>query len=872
MKTKDRDPQSYFTIITSFLKKADLAQEEYEILTKELTRYLTLKLGKEAYVHPTITKFCTDWYREFYRLINNRDPYLALKEKSNREARKILTTIGETTFQDALRISIKGNELDFGSIGVLNPNLDTFAEEFKDISSLTLTIDDSKQLEGAIGMARSVLFLCDNAGEILFDIPLLKHLRGSIPKDKIFIAAKSSPMLNDVTVKELEELGMDEYGTIISIGSNCFGLHEEDVSKEFKSILHDADLVIAKGQAYLEFFTEYNFEKVFNITRVKYPIINSALGTLSSHQNVIISSRRYAYTGEPYSFDELHPKIIDRSKIRALAERIHKEGKKIVTVNGSYDVLHYGHIRTLQEAKRQGDVLILGLNSDSSIKQYKAPWRPINSQDHRAEFLAALESIDYVCIFDETTPISFLEDIKPHVHCNGVEYGEDCIEAPTVKKYGGKIYLTGRYFSTTEMIEKLVDAHKKDLAKKEVVKGLKVSRKEIFQTIERQKGILFSTPAIVHRSTYSGRDIIAQNSQFEEGYVDSRGYVPVELWIMSLTQAENEIMKDGEGITQLKIGSELVKLSDAALIAEQDLFGSYKDTWPLTKILDIGGQKVTTSFSDEKEVPPIPTHVHSGIVENGKLIGPGKLEAYFFPPVGLAPYNQNFGRVITRLGLKPQTTQEQLQEALKGFGMNDVTYELCNVFEINAYDGWTIPAGVVHAPGPWITFEIQRPQDDFNLLGWQLGQRIPEAEIESRRREVQLRGLQDESDFVRQAVDWEASVSPNFKSNHYRPSKVIERGEWGRRMQIFFDEFYGEAIEIKPGHKFTRNADERPFAGLVWSGQGLINENSLDVSKDDQKEFLVVPNTPVTIENIGKETLYIYTVFPIKESSKDSVS
>lgn len=860
MKTKDRDKESYFAIVDSFLNKAELNQNELKILSSELKRFLSIKFDRGEYIHPMITKFCTDWYREFYRLIDFKDPYKNLKDMSNQEAKKILQNIKINSFSEALKLSVKGNQLDYGAVLVLNPDLDKMKEEFNDFSDIQFFIDDSKELHEAINRARSILFLPDNAGEIIFDIPLLQHLNTVLPREKIYIAGKESPMLNDVTFQELKDLGMEKYGTLISTGSNCFGLHEEDVPLDFKRTLKDADLIIAKGQAYLEFFTEYNFKNVFNITRVKYPVINEVLGTLQPHQNVIISSKRYANSGEPYKYGTLHPKIIEKAQLRSLAEKLRAEGKKIVTINGSYDVLHYGHIRTLQEAKKQGNVLMVGLNSDSSIKKYKSPWRPINSQEHRAEFMVALDCVDYVFVFDETVPMPFLEEIKPDIHCNGVEYGEDCIEAPTVKKYGGKIYLTGRHFSTTKMIEKIVEAHQKEreLNKKDKI----VSKDTILTALKEQKGILFSKPAIVHRSTYSGRNIIAKNSKFEPGYVDDRNYVPVEWWIMSMTQAKNEILKDGEGITEIKIGSSVISLKEVSSLAEKELFGNYKNSWPLTKILDIGGEKVKPSFSEEKEVPPIPAHVHSGLVKGGKIEGPGKLEAYFFPPVDIPPYNQNFGTVKTRLGLKPEITKEEIKEALKKFGEDDYIYDLCKVYEIKPYDGWTIPAGIVHAPGPWITFEIQLPQDDFNLLGWQLGQRTNDPD---KKNELQLRGLQDEHQLVEQAINWKISTHPNFKDNHYRPSRLLEQGTWGRRMQIFFDQFYGEAIEIEPGKTFTRNPDERPFAGIVWSGEGKINDNELNVLKEESKEFLVAPNSEVEIINTGKHRLLIYTVFPIKK-------
>jgi len=111
----------------------------------------------------------------------------------------------------------------------------------------------------------------------------------------------------------------------------------------------------------------------------------------------------------------------------------------------------------LREAKQQGDILIVMLNSDSSIKQYKSKDRPINNEKNRAEVMAALEMVDYVTIFSETTPIKTLELLKPNVHVNGKEYGENCVEAETVRKNGGRLHLVDRLgdFSTTNLINKI---------------------------------------------------------------------------------------------------------------------------------------------------------------------------------------------------------------------------------------------------------------------------------------------------------------------------------------------------------------------------------------------------------------------------------
>lgn len=135
-------------------------------------------------------------------------------------------------------------------------------------------------------------------------------------------------------------------------------------------------------------------------------------------------------------------------------------GKTIATLNGSFDLLHAGHLQIIYEASLQADILIVALNSDSSIQAYKSPDRPIIPLEYRLQMMAALEFVDYVTWFDETDPIRLLSEIKPDVHVNGAEYGENCIEAETVKQHGGKIHIVKHVpgLSTSMIIKKIMTA------------------------------------------------------------------------------------------------------------------------------------------------------------------------------------------------------------------------------------------------------------------------------------------------------------------------------------------------------------------------------------------------------------------------------
>lgn len=150
-------------------------------------------------------------------------------------------------------------------------------------------------------------------------------------------------------------------------------------------------------------------------------------------------------------------KYIDPAHIEECIQKIRAKKKSIVTLNGSFDLLHAGHLQIIYEASLQGDVLIVALNTDSSIKRYKSEKRPIIPLEYRLQMMAALDFVDYVTWFDETDPRVILDRIKPDVHANGAEYGPNCIEADVVKKNGGTVHIVQLVpsLSTSAIIEKI---------------------------------------------------------------------------------------------------------------------------------------------------------------------------------------------------------------------------------------------------------------------------------------------------------------------------------------------------------------------------------------------------------------------------------
>jgi rfaE bifunctional protein nucleotidyltransferase chain/domain len=136
--------------------------------------------------------------------------------------------------------------------------------------------------------------------------------------------------------------------------------------------------------------------------------------------------------------------VILRSELRALGERLRREGKRIAFANGCFDVLHVGHTRYLQAARAEGDVLVVGVNGDAAVRALKGPGRPLLPAGARAELVAALEAVDYVVIFEEANAEAVLAELNPHVHCKGTDYTEESVpEREVMRRLGGDVRIVG---------------------------------------------------------------------------------------------------------------------------------------------------------------------------------------------------------------------------------------------------------------------------------------------------------------------------------------------------------------------------------------------------------------------------------------------
>lgn len=156
-------------------------------------------------------------------------------------------------------------------------------------------------------------------------------------------------------------------------------------------------------------------------------------------------------------------KIKNRKELKRIVEDLKKQGKIVVFTNGCFEILHPGHIEILERAKSLGDVLIVGINSDNSVKEIKGERKLILDEKSRLRIISSLEMVDYVVLFDEKTPENLISELKPDIHVKGGDYNINNLpEAKIVQSYGGKIFIFPlvKEFSTTKIIEKILELYK----------------------------------------------------------------------------------------------------------------------------------------------------------------------------------------------------------------------------------------------------------------------------------------------------------------------------------------------------------------------------------------------------------------------------
>lgn len=151
-------------------------------------------------------------------------------------------------------------------------------------------------------------------------------------------------------------------------------------------------------------------------------------------------------------------KLKTLKQLKAIVERLRRRGKRIVLANGCFDLLHVGHIRYLEGAGRLGDLLIVAVNNDATVRRLKGPGRPLMKRQDRVALVSAVGGVDYVTVFGEPTVERLLQVLRPHVHAKGSDYTKDTVpEREVVRSYGGRVAIVGgpKVQSTTELIRRI---------------------------------------------------------------------------------------------------------------------------------------------------------------------------------------------------------------------------------------------------------------------------------------------------------------------------------------------------------------------------------------------------------------------------------
>ncbi|RLI40905.1 hypothetical protein DRO64_08290, partial [Candidatus Bathyarchaeota archaeon] len=342
---------------------------------------------------------------------------------------------------------------------------------------------------------------------------------------------------------------------------------------------------------------------------------------------------------------------------------------------------------------------------------------------------------------------------------------------------------------------------------------------KVMKVIDEGNGILRLAPTWVPRDFLSpgGRlrldpkDLYALG--LERGGIDER-------WLASTTKADNPGAPEDEGLSYIVIkeGSKVEKilLRDAIDAVGEEIIGKHA-------MRKYGGWTVLTKFFDNSV--PIPFHLHQ-MEEHAHAVGQEpKPEAYYFPP----QLNANEGRFpLSFLGLSPETTREDIKECLRNWnkGDNGILYH-SKAYRLKPGTGWLIPAGILHAPGTLVTYEVQKASDVFAMYQSMLeGRPIPWSLLVKN----VPRDKWDDLDYIVDMIDWEANTDPYFKKHHYiepkyvrQPEDMIEEGYVEKWIVYASEDFSAKELTVLPGAEVTIR-DKAAYGLIVIQGYGRIGE------------------------------------------------
>ena len=224
------------------------------------------------------------------------------------------------------------------------------------------------------------------------------------------------------------------------------------VAREVYDVTGAGDTVIASLGFSLA--CGYDIDKAVKFSNLAAGVVVGKLGSATATLNEIIEYE----SSLNQSTSDSHIKTLE--EITLLSEELKKRGKKVVFTNGCFDILHVGHVKYLEEAKSYGDILILGLNSDESVRRLKGPSRPVNTENDRAYILASLEAVDYVVKFYEDTPYELIKAVQPHILVKGGDYaGKEVVGQDIADELRLVDFVDGK--STTKTIERITKSHDK---------------------------------------------------------------------------------------------------------------------------------------------------------------------------------------------------------------------------------------------------------------------------------------------------------------------------------------------------------------------------------------------------------------------------
>ncbi len=220
-------------------------------------------------------------YRFLYSLLKDDDPFKTIKQQSNLVAEEILSELSKSEFQlkDFVKFSVGGNVIDFGVKGSSNKNIQ-FEYLLDTVKYLELTVDNFNIFQDLLDKSSSLLYILDNSGEVIFDKKLLYEIKELYPRLNIFIAARNSNIINDISLSDAFALGMGSLGEVVSTGYDGPGVMLNQASTQFINIYNSVDIIISKGQGNFEtLWGEDSFDKnIFFALKVKCPHISSAIG------------------------------------------------------------------------------------------------------------------------------------------------------------------------------------------------------------------------------------------------------------------------------------------------------------------------------------------------------------------------------------------------------------------------------------------------------------------------------------------------------------------------------------------------------------------------------------------------------------------